>query len=152
MKSRLYFIIGIIVALVFWFLDSFVHFYVYGEINFQFVPIDANLLWMRSVICALLILFGIFADAYTKVVVKRERAFEALKIYKSTLYATHHILNNLLNQLQLFRIEASKSQDFDKRILSRFDVALKEASCLIESLSNVREISEQSIKESIKPK
>ncbi len=151
MNKYLYFIIGILVALIYWFFDSSLHHFGYGEPGFEWIPTDINELWMRIVICLLIVLFGFFADFHVRSIVKKERELEAQDIYRSTVYATHHILNNLLNQMQLFKLEALRSEAFDKEVLAYFDTALDDASTLIERLSSIESISEDSIKDSIKP-
>lgn len=77
---------------------------------------------------------------------------EKREIYLSTVQASQHILNNLLNQLQLFQIEARKSADFNKDVLKLFDGALAEASDLVLSLSNVKELTRDNIKKSVTQK
>jgi len=107
---------------------------------------------MRIVIFLLIVLFGLFTDFHVRSIIKKERELVAQHIYRSTLRATHHILNNLLNQLQLFKLEALRSKDFNKEVLAYFDTALNEASVLIKRLSAIKSVSEDNIKDSIKPK
>ncbi|MEW6602212.1 MAG: hypothetical protein AB1499_14660, partial [Nitrospirota bacterium] len=57
-----YTVIGFTVAAGFWFLDSGVHFLLYGESRFELVPGDFNELWMRTAILILISGFGIFTD------------------------------------------------------------------------------------------
>lgn len=80
------------------------------------------------------------------------RELEKREIYISTVQASQHILNNLLNQLQLFKMEAERSTDFKKEILELFDGALNEAGDLVLRLSDVTHISKDNIKNSISPK
>ena len=62
-KSRHYFLkFAVPVALLSWFFDSFIHYFWYGEVEFEIIPSDANELWMRSTIILLLAAFGLFAD------------------------------------------------------------------------------------------
>lgn len=150
MKRNMFLIVATLLALLFWFADASIHYIVYDENVFELIPSDFNELWMRVLIIILMVLFGIFADYHSSKMIIRERQIEALHIYQSTLFATHHILNNLLNQMQLFKIEASKSQDFDKDILAFYDVATEEAARLIDQLSTVQEITEDNIKESVR--
>ena len=66
-KSRHYFLkFAIPVALLSWFFDSFIHYFWYGEVEFEIIPSDANDLWMRSTIFLLLAAFGLFADYKSK--------------------------------------------------------------------------------------
>ena len=72
-----------------------------------------------------------------------------MHIYNSTLYATQHILNNLLNQMQLVKIEAVNNDAFDKYILELHNVATDEAIGLIKKLANVQDITGENIKKSV---
>ena len=144
-------IIGFIVASVFWLFDSVVHYFLYGETSFEFIPDDFNELWMRTVIIILLVSFGIFVDYFMKKLVIKEKELEKARIYSSMLYATHHILNNLLNQIQLIRLEAHRSKDFDKSMIKYYDNAILEASDLLDKLSNVEEITGENIWASVDP-
>lgn len=57
-----YTITGLLIATGFWFLDSAIHFFLYGENQFDMVPRDINELWMRAAIIFLVTGFGIFID------------------------------------------------------------------------------------------
>ena len=52
-------LLSIILALAFWLVDSCVHFFVYREPVFQLIPQDINELWMRIVICLLILSLGV---------------------------------------------------------------------------------------------
>ncbi len=67
LKSRHYFLkFAIPVATLSWFFDSFIHYFWYGELEFEIIPSDGNELWMRSTIFLLLATFGLFADYKSK--------------------------------------------------------------------------------------
>lgn len=82
---------------------------------------------------------------------ERVKESEKREIYVSILNASHHILNNLLNQLLLFKMEAEKSVDFDKKVLKQFNEAFSEAYNHVNNLANVSELSAKNIKKSIDP-
>ena len=136
---------------MFWIMDSLIHYLIYGENEFQVFPPDINELWMRGIIFILIILFGLFADYHSNKILRKEKELEALHIYNSTLFATHHILNNLLNQMLLFVMEAKKCSNFNREVIEEVEIAIGEASGLINKLSNVQVISEENIKVAIKP-
>lgn len=144
-------IIGLSVALLFWFFDSAVHYYVYGETAFEIIPDDLNELWMRVMIVILVVSFGIFADHFSKKLIIKEKELKAARIYNSMLYATHHILNNLLNQMQLVKLEAQESKDFNQDIIKYYDNAINEAKDLIDKLSSVEDITGANIWASVDP-
>ena len=70
---------GFILALFFWIFESAVHAFVFGEGTFaqELVTSDMNELWMRFVVCALLLAFGIYSHVTMKkmgaVVLEREQ-------------------------------------------------------------------------------
>ncbi|MBL1278578.1 MAG: hypothetical protein COB30_021090 [Ectothiorhodospiraceae bacterium] len=132
--------------------DSIIHYYLYGEKSFEIIPGDFNELWMRGVIVILLVSFGAYVEISTKKLIEKEKQLEASLIYHSIVRASHHILNNLLNQMQLFRMEALNSHSFDKEKIKLYDSAMDEASSLIKQLSEVKNISDENIRASVAPR
>lgn len=145
MKNKMFTIAACVTALVFWFFDSTVHHFLYKEPEFEFIPNDFNELWMRAVIVLLIMLFGIFSDYFINKIMYKEKQLEVVYVYNAMIYASHHILNNLLNQMRLFRMEALRSKDFDQDVINLYDNAIKEASDLMDTLSKVKDASEESI-------
>lgn len=71
-KAKHYFLkFTVPLAALFWLLDSFVHYFWYGELDFEIIPSDANDLWMRSSIFILLSSFGLFADTQSRKSIKK---------------------------------------------------------------------------------
>lgn len=145
-------IAGFFIALSFWLVESSIHYFVYAEPIFEIIPSDPNELWMRLAMFPLIMCLGVFADYFSKKLVIKEKELEAIKIYKSMVYASHHILNNLLNQMQLIRLEAMKSGDFNQEVIADFDRCSNEAIELIKKLSSVHEITDKNIWASVDPK
>lgn len=87
--------------------------------------------------------------------VKKQReqkiAREKLAIYTAMLSSTHHILNNFLHQMQLFKITARNTPGFDPKILSLYDVVIEGASAQIDALGKITDINEASIRASVAP-
>ena len=77
---------------------------------------------------------------------------EKLKIYEAMMHSTHHILNNFLNQMLLFKMSADNTTGFDPEILSLYDMVINDATAQIEALGNIVSVDEASIYESVKPK
>ena len=77
---------------------------------------------------------------------------EKVKIYTAMLSSSHHILNNFLNQMQLFRITAAKTPGFPPEVISMYDSIMKDAQTQIKALGNITNIDEKSILESVAPK
>lgn len=151
MKKIKYSIITFVIAFAFWFFDSSIHYFIYNESQFEFIPDDFNELWMRIVIVLLLAFFGIYADSSIRKLVIKEKQLEGILVYESMRDASQHILNNLLQQMQLFKLEALKSDDFDKEILKLYDNAIEEATDLVQRLSQVEHITSENIWASVDP-
>ena len=76
---------------------------------------------------------------------------EKVRIYTAMLSSAHHILNNFLNQMLLFKITAENTPGFDQHILSLFDTVMDEADQQIKKLGDIKEIDAETIKDSVKP-
>lgn len=77
---------------------------------------------------------------------------EKLKIYIAMMSSTQHILNNFLNQMQLFKLTAEDTPKFNPEVLALYDEIIDEASMQITALGNVHHIDEASIQEAVAPK
>lgn len=144
MKKKIFTIAAFLMALIFWFFDSTVHHFLYKEAQFELVPVDFNELWMRLVIVLLIVFFGIFADFFINKIIFKQ--LEVVRIYKSMIHASSDVLNGLLNQMQLFKVEAQKSKDFDRDVIKLYDNAIKQASELVDTFSRIKDMSEENIK------
>ena len=77
---------------------------------------------------------------------------EKIKIYKAMLRSIHYILNNFLNQMELFLITAQDIEEFPDDILALYEDISKNANAQIEALSKISSINPSSIEMSILPK
>ena len=148
MKHR-YFIISIGLCILYWMMDSGIHWYVYKE-EFAFIPQEPNEIWMRGVISILIISFGYYADFQIKKLLHKEE--EKRRIFKATVYSTQHILNNLLNQLMLFKLEMEENDAFSDELKALFNEALESSAQQVQQLSEVDKLTEEDIKASVYPK
>ena len=142
-KKHQFTAISISIALLFWFFDSIVHHFVYGEQGFEVLPSDLNELWMRCVIVVLIVAFGVFAD--------RRTGHEKVAVYRAMLGATNHILRNHLQKMLLFRNEAENSKDFDKDVLKLYDQMIHETNAQIRNLDNIQEPNKANIEDRYLP-
>jgi len=72
-------------------------------------------------------------------------------IYIATIHGAQHVTNNLLNQLNLVKLEINKDKSFDKNVAKLFESMLLEADFLIKKLSSVENINAEEIKNSVSP-
>ncbi|HHL35271.1 MAG TPA: hypothetical protein ENJ30_12990 [Desulfobulbaceae bacterium] len=83
---------------------------------------------------------------------EKEIEQEKITIYTAMLSSAHHILNNFLNQMQLVKITADNTPGFDPRVLDLYDTIMHDAEKQMQELSNLTEITEETIKDSVKPR
>ena len=145
MKNKMLTIAAGLLATGFWFFDSIVHYFIYAEPSFEFIPSDFNELWMRVVIVLLIFLLGIFGDYFTYSILIRDKQLEVARTYNGMIQASLHILVNLLNQMHLFKLEAQKRKDFDREVIKLYDNAIDEASNLVDTLSRLHDVTERTI-------
>lgn len=88
--------------------------------------------------------------------VRRSRADriakEKVKIYQAMVQSTHHVLNNLLNQMLFVKMKAEDTPGFDPEVIDIYDKIVEDAETQIHALSNVTTVSEESIHDSVRPK
>ena len=151
MIERLKFtVLGIALALLYWFAESVIHRFVYAEEFFEVIPSDINELLMRLLILVLIVMFGVFADNRARKIKDSEREKQA--VFIATVRSTQHILNNLLNQLQLVFFDLEKEHCLESETRSLLEKSIRDGKEQVERLSSVSEISSESIEESIRPR
>ena len=146
---RRFTLIGIALALFYWVAESLIHRFVYFEEYFEVFPTDANEILMRFIIIALIVGFGIFADNRARKI--REKETEKREIFLATVRSSQHILNNLLNQMQLALFESDGQRGLEAETRKLLDRSIKEGKQQVECLSSVTEMDGDSIEESVRP-
>lgn len=122
---------------------------IFLPVNLPSSPDEHTELWMRVLIVLLLLAFGLYADIQTRRLLMKEE--EKRRIFKATISSTQHILNNLLNNLMFFKLEMEESDVFSDEIKRLFDETLKKGTIQVQRLSEVEDLSEENIKQSVYP-
>lgn len=138
----------VILSLIFWLTDSLIHRFIYSE-EFEIFPADIDELWMRILVIILLIGIGLVADNLTAKIEAAKK--EKYDIYIATVSSTQHVLNNLLNQLQLIFFETDKTHKLSDETRKLLEQSIKEAKKQVDRLSSVEEPSEEIIRKSVQP-
>ena len=149
MRQRKFTTFGIGLAMLYWITESAIHRYIYAEDFFEIMPSDLNEIWMRVLIIVLLAGFGIFADDQAAKIRNKER--EKREVFLATVRSTQHILNNLLNQLQLAFFELDERHGLESDTRRLLKQSIKEGKEQVERLSAVTEMRSESIEKSVKP-
>jgi hypothetical protein len=143
-------ILGFGLALLYWVAESVIHRFVYAEAFFEIVPSDVNEFWMRLLIIVLIVGFGMFADNRARKIRASER--EKHEVFLATVRSTQHILNNLMNQLQLAFYDLEKEGCLEHETTRLLKRSIREGKEQVERLSAVSEISSEIIEESVRPR
>ena len=117
--------------------------------------------WWKVVINRVYALIAIWITAVLAYRWKRQQAeieatrlaleAEKREIYTATIHSAQHVVYNLLNQLELIRMEIRDHRDFDPEVAQVLDSILGEASELMQALSAVQKIDAASIERSVYP-
>ena len=142
-------LMGLGLALVYWFAESVIHRFVYQEAFFEILPSDQNEFSMRLLIIVLIVGFGLFADNRARKIRKSEQEKHA--VYVATVRSTQHILNNLLNQLQLAFLDLEKEHCLESETRRLLERSIREGKEQVERLSSVSEVTSESIEDSVRP-
>lgn len=73
-------------------------------------------------------------------------------VFDATVKSTQHILNNLLNQMQYFKLVADETNAFDDEVNDIYKNTIKEGKELVINLSSVEELTAENIIGSVYPK
>ena len=148
MKDHKFTIIITFVAAVYWVLESLIHRFAFlDSYRAAFLPTDGNELWMRLSIVVLIIVFGIYADIQIGKLLAKKR--EKQDVFIATVSSTQHILNNLLNQMQLALFDSDGNASMDDETRMKIKQALVEGKEQVTRLSSITEIDEATIRKSI---
>ena len=142
-------LMGLGLALVYWLAESVIHRFVYREAFFDILPSDQNEFSMRLLIIVLIVGFGLFADNRARKIRKSEQEKHA--VYVATVRSTQHILNNLLNQLQLAFLDLEKEHCLESETRRLLERSIREGKEQVERLSSVSEVTSESIEDSVRP-
>ena len=143
-------LLGVGLAAVYWIAESVIHRFVYADEFFEIVPSDVNEFWMRLSIIVLIVAFGGFADNRARRIAASER--EKHEVFIATVRSTQHILNNLMNQLQLVFFDLEKEHCLENETRTLLEKSIREGKEQVERLSSVSDIRSESIEESVKPR
>lgn len=143
-------LMGVGLALVYWFAESVIHRFVYAEASFEIVPSEPDEFQMRLLIILLIVAFGFFADNRARKIKRTEQ--EKHKVYVATVRSSQHILNNLMNQMQLAFLDLDRENCLESETRKLLERSIRESKKQVELLSSVSDVSSESIEDSIRPK
>jgi hypothetical protein len=141
--------VGIVISLTLWSITALFDLDLFAQVvefleSFEAFEVD-------EFIIPTMILFLFLSLNVSRLHRKQGVRVGSLKIYKAMLTSTHHILNNFLNQMQLFKMTAESTEGFPEDVLELYDEIMDDALAQIHQLSNITSIDEKTIVDSVAP-
>ena len=102
------------------------------------------------VLSLLMLCFGLVADWYVYRLKKQAQA-ERIAIYRATVWASHHVLNNFLNKLYLIQHHALQNGEFTDELAESMGKMIQEAAEQLMDLSKIDPITADEIRSSVAP-
>lgn len=114
MERYQYILYSFLFAMLFWIVESAFHSKVLEDVIFSINPHDQDDFWMRALIIILILGYGYFIQAK----IDKERLLKkyTVEVYKAMIKAIDHILNNFLQNMFVFKLDADNSTDFYENI------------------------------------
>ena len=149
MRSHPYMALGIALGVIVWILESTFLWLFFGKSNesITLLPRGYGELVLRSILSISFPFFGMLVDLLNAEAALKEIQKKAT--FRVSLSASNHIVNNFLNQMQLFRFEIENNGNGKPSQGDTYDAIVDEAVCMIKKLEQLPDISEKSVQDAI---
>lgn len=122
------------------------------EVDGEAYRVNALELVLYQVVMGLAaLLIGLLADWYINKLKKQAMA-ESQEIYRATVWASHHVLNNFLNKLYLIQHWGNQNGKFTEEMSDSMGNMIQEAAGQLLELSRVEPITADEIRQAVSPK
>ena len=139
-------LVGIAAICFYWLYESLIPFlFFHTGHKLELIPINPDEFWMRISFCLLIMLFAFYAQITSTKLERLKEEKLKLSTLKATMYRVHDIVNNFLNNLQLFRMEAEESGAISTESLELFDSIIEQASNRVKELGDLEEIGDRDL-------
>lgn len=147
MKKHKLLLVGLVASVSFWLLMLFLDIDFFEYLTEMLQKLEKYELDELIISIFIFLLFAYFDQTRKQKTARIDR--EKAKIYRAMLLSTHHILNNFLNQMMLFKLAAEETHGFPQEVLTLYDQIIQSAQIQIKALGNVENINEESILSSV---
>lgn len=134
------FTLSIASAIFFWFVESLIHYFVFDKGSFEVWPHDSNELWMRSLVCGLMVIVGYLAERHVRD--REDIHAEKLRTLKATMNTVQDVVGNSLNSLQLICIELEAGNIPDEQSLQQIQKMVTQSADKLKTLSEISDVIE----------
>ena len=150
MKKYRFTFSGFVFAVSILAMDSLSHVLTGKDTSFHLIPHTLHARIMYFMISAMLVILGFCADK--QALTNKAHAEDKRRIFTSAVDASQHILNNFLNNMLYFQMQARESQALDETTLNLLDQVIHDAAGQLQKLGEISDISEQNIRDTVYPK
>lgn len=133
----------------YWLVESVLHYLVFDDATVLLLPRDANEFWMRTLTVLIILTGGLLGDQ--QLTRLREKDARTQAVHHAMLHSSHHILNNLLNQMLVVRMALEDGDDAHASTLQTYDAIVAEATTLIRQLETVPTLAPEAIRAAVAP-
>ena len=141
MRHRNFIPLSIVMVVLFWILDSLLHWVDYGDLRSAVLAPSPHELSTRVLISALIVCFGILATYYTNQLIRK--GDETRRAYKATANESQRILKQFLHEVHYFEGEAEMAGGFDQKTMKYLGDALRKTEQRIDGLLELGEVTAQ---------
>ncbi|MCK5760964.1 MAG: hypothetical protein KAH33_06690 [Candidatus Delongbacteria bacterium] len=124
-----YKLIAMLMAVSYWFFDSSVHYFLYGEFEFEVIPSEFNELWMRLAIFLLIVGYGFFVDRSVR---KLKKIQNKLENTLTKLLSGYMPICSSCKKVRTSNIDVNDRQywtDIDNFIAEKTDIKFSHSFC-----------------------
>jgi hypothetical protein len=135
---------GLLFAASLWLGESLVHFTIlnHGQ-PFELIPSDSNELWMRAVICSMIVLFAIYMQKHENKKLDVEK--EKMRTLKATMYTVEDRVGNALSGMRVLLGGVEANNQVNPETHQKLMLLLDEAYEHLRKISSIEEITERKI-------
>jgi hypothetical protein len=108
------------------------------------------ILWIAIFLSFFFVAFCLFVDWYLYKLQNKD-ADDRVELYRATVWAAHHVLNNFLNKLYLIQHNAVQNGAFTEEMSDMMGRMIQEAAAQLLELSKAEPITVENIRKSVAP-
>lgn len=147
MRTNRILISSIIVAFIFWVLETLMDTCVFPPFELHLWPSTSNELWMRLLVFVLIVGLGIEAERLHRITQRVEA--QKREIFEATLHSTQHLLNNLTNQMQLVFVEGGQGAPLSEATPGFLRDAIAQSREQVRKLGELRSLDPETIEHAV---
>lgn len=137
------FYLAIGIALLFWLGESILHYYLFDHgHDFELIPRESNEIWMRILICVMIVAFGLFSERMQRRLIASNQ--EKLELIHETMRTIEDKFGNYLVEAQYVTTSCQASEN-NQKLLADFKKSTEQ---VIHDFKSLQQLNSYDIKTS----